>query len=586
MIKDDKLFLNLEEQVQKNKEDITYLLTEGYATNLIGIKVQGQVNTANDLPDPTEYLAVEGHAYGDTYAVGTIDNPPYEYYVFTRPFGPYLTDHWFNIGVFPGPSYVPGPVGPAPNLSIGSVSATTGSPEASITGTNPDYQLNLILKTGPQGPVGPAPNLSIGSVSATTGSPEAYITGTNPNYQLNLILKTGPQGPVGERGSTGVLYEVAGALTATSQLPDPSTVPTSTAYVVKIDSTSYLYGIILNNGNPVWYNWGSFTQGAQGPRGETGIGIDTLTKREDTGTPTVQYNTTNGMTISGNEKYTYTTDDGTQTHTSQYEVDIPIIAGTGISIGANANNTGIVITNGDHAALDKKLDKMTTTTSYAQAYVKAAGGNQIAMNISANAIAGSIINRDGNGRANIATPTENSHIANKVYVDLGDAQKVDKKTTTGYYAYTHDGSTQAELKISQSNDGSTLVQRNSAGRITATYPTAAEHCATKGYVDDNMPHLYMHTIYNNQSGPHASDFTFTFYSIKNTKYTTTGELYSAETNLHDKWIAASGYAYEEGTNHPVNAASITTAGISYTYSEYGGSTSYSGSIQDDIVLIF
>lgn len=191
MIKDDKLFLNLEEQVQKNKEDITYLLTEGYATNLIGIKVQGQVNTANDLPDPTQYLAVEGHAYGDTYAVGTIDNPPYEYYVFTRPFGPYLTDHWFNIGVFPGPSYVPGPVGPAPNLSIGSVSATTGSPEASITGTNPNYQLNLILKTGPAGPVGPAPNLSIGSVSETTGSPEAYITGTNPDYQLNLVLKTG-----------------------------------------------------------------------------------------------------------------------------------------------------------------------------------------------------------------------------------------------------------------------------------------------------------------------------------------------------------------------------------------------------------
>lgn len=563
MIKDDKLYLNLEEQVQKNKEDITYLLTEGYATNLIGIKVQGQVNTANDLPDPTQYLAVEGHAYGDTYAVGTIDNPPYEYYVFTRPFGPYLTDHWFNIGVFPGPSYVPGPVGPAPNLSIGSVSATTGSPEASITGTNPNYQLNLILKTGPQGPVGP---------QGLTGD-------TGPQGPQ------GPQGIQGQKGDTGVLYQVAGALTATSQLPDPATVPTNTAYVVKIDSTSYLYGIILNNGSPVWYNWGAFTQGAQGPQGEAGIGIDTLTKREDTGTPTVQYNTTNGMTISGNETYTYTTDGGTQTHISQYEVDFPIVAGAGISIGAKADNTGLVITNSDHAAVSKKLDKKTDTTTYYQVYGKQQNGTQSMVNMTSGSIANTLIYRNDNGQAAIATPTDSSHIANKAYVDTADAAKVDKKTTTGYYAYTHDGSTQAELKISQSNDASTLVQRDSSGRITATYPTAAEHCATKGYVDDNIPHLYMHTIYDSQYGPRTSTFVFTFYSIRNTQYTTTTELYNAETNLRDKWIVASGAVNEEGQEYNVNAASIKTTGITYSYTA-GSETSYSGAIHDDVVQIF
>lgn len=563
MIKDDKLYLNLEEQVQKNKEDITYLLTEGYATNLIGIKVQGQVNTAADLPDPTQYLAVEGHAYGDTYAVGTIDNPPYEYYVFTRPFGPYLADHWFNIGVFPGPSYVPGPVGPAPNLSIGSVSATTGSPEASITGTNPNYQLNLILKTGPQGPVGP---------QGLTGD-------TGPQGPQ------GPQGIQGQKGDTGVLYEVAGALTATSQLPDPSTVSTNTAYVVKIDSTSYLYGIILNNGSPVWYNWGAFTQGAQGPQGEAGIGIDTLTKREDTGTQTVQYNTTNGMTISGNEKYTYTADGGAQTHTSQYEVDVPIFAGPGISISAKSDNTGVIITNSDHTKLDGKLDKKTNSSTYFQLYGKQQNGNQSMVNMTSGSVVNTVIYRNENGVASISTPTDGSHIANKAYVDIADAKKLDKKTTTGYFAYTHDGNTQAELKISQSNDGSTLVQRNSAGRITATYPTATEHCATKGYVDDQIPHLFMHTIYNSQYGTRASDFVFTFYSTKGTAYTTTGEMYSAETNLHDKWIVASGQAYSEGTTYAVNAASIRTAGILYSNTS-NDETSYSGSIQDSVVQIF
>ena len=291
------------------------------------------------------------------------------------------------------------------------------------------------------------------------------------------------------------------------------------------------------------------------------------------------------MTISGNEKYTYTADGGTQTHISQYEVDFPILAGTGISIGANTDNTGIVITNSDHAKLDGKLDKITSPTSYAQAYIKATGGNQAVMNISTNAIAGSLITRDGNGRANIASPTENSHIANKAYVDIGDAAKVDKKTTAGYYAYTHDGTTQAELKISQSNDASTLVQRDSSGRISAVYPTATEHCATKGYVDDNIPHLYMHTIYDSQWGPRASNFVFTFYSIRNTKYTTTAELYSSETNLHDKWIVASGQAASEGQAYVVNAASIRTAGILYSNTS-NDETSYSGSIQDDVVLIF
>lgn len=565
MIKDDKLYLNLEEQVQKNKEDITYLLTEGYATNLIGIKVQGQVNTAADLPDPTQYLAVEGHAYGDTYAVGTIDNPPYEYYVFTRPFGPYLADHWFNIGVFPGPSYVPGPVGPAPNLSIGSVTATTGSPEASITGTNPNYQLNLILKTGPQGPVGP---------QGLTGD-------TGPQGPQ------GPQGIQGEKGDTGVLYEVAGALTATSQLPDPTTVPTNTAYVVKIDNISYLYGIILNNGSPVWYNWGAFTQGAQGPQGEAGIGIDTLTKREDTGTQTVQYNTTNGMTISGNEKYTYTADGGTQTHISQYEVDVPITPGPGISISAKSDNTGIVITNSDHTKLDGKLDKKTNTSNYFQVYGKLQNGNQTMANVSSSQVANSFIYRNENGVASIATPTSNEHIANKGYVDTVNAAKVDKKTTTGYFAYTHDGSTQAELKISQSNDASTLVQRNSAGQISAAAPTAAQHCATKGYVDGKIPHLYEHII--TIGGTSIANFhaIFRVLSTKSDAY----DLATLVTAYKGQLLPATGKDYyEENAYHHICAVKFVYMNGNYIWAEctdgYSEQFTESSPLQDTIHQLF
>lgn len=58
----------------------------------------------------------------------------------------------------------------------------------------------LIGPTGPQGPTGldaPPPTLTIGTV--TTGAPgtdaTAEITGTTPNFVLNLTIPQGPTGP-------------------------------------------------------------------------------------------------------------------------------------------------------------------------------------------------------------------------------------------------------------------------------------------------------------------------------------------------------------------------------------------------------
>lgn len=133
-----------------------------------------------------------------------------------------------------------GDIGPAPNLSIGSV--TSGqTANASISGSNPNYQLNLVLPQGPkgdagdQGPIGqtgpkgdqgpegpqgekgekgdtgntgPAPNLTIGTVQGGA-SAQATISGSNPNYQLNLTLPkgdTGAQGPAGYTPVKGTDY--------------------------------------------------------------------------------------------------------------------------------------------------------------------------------------------------------------------------------------------------------------------------------------------------------------------------------------------------------------------------------------------
>lgn len=47
--------------------------------------------------------------------------------------------------------------------------------------------------------------------------------------------------------------------------------------------------------------------------------------------------------------------------------------------------------------------------------------------------------------------------------DLDLTKKLDKQTTTGYFAYTHNGTTQNEIKISNAAEVNTLVSRDSAG---------------------------------------------------------------------------------------------------------------------------
>lgn len=208
-------------------------------------------------------------------------------------------------------------------------------------------------------------------------------------------------------------------------------------------------------------------------------------------------------------------------------------------------------------AINGKIDKVISTTTYSQVYAKKGNGQQAMVSITSSGAPDTLIVRDGKGCANIANPTADGHISNKAYVDLGDAQKVDKKTTTGYYAYTHDGTTQGELLISQSNDASTLVQRNSAGRISAVWPTAEEHCATKAYVDEQIPHLFEHIITIGGTSQSTAHVIFRVLSIKPSPY----QLETLVTEYKGQLLPASGIDYyEEGANHHIYAVKMADSG--------------------------
>ena len=101
-----------------------------------------------------------------------------------------------------GPAGEVGPTGPA-----GEVGATGPAGEVGPTGpagevgpTGPAGEVGPTGPTGPTGATGPAgdtPTLTIGTV--TTGAPGtdavATITGTSPNFVLNLTIPQGPTGP-------------------------------------------------------------------------------------------------------------------------------------------------------------------------------------------------------------------------------------------------------------------------------------------------------------------------------------------------------------------------------------------------------
>ena len=112
-----------------------------------------------------------------------------------------------NCNVIIGPTGPTGPQGPA-TIEVGTTITTEPGTDASVTnvGSNENIILDFSIPTGATGDIGPtgptgatgaSPILTIGDV--ITGDPgteaSATITGTSPNFILNLTIPQGPTGP-------------------------------------------------------------------------------------------------------------------------------------------------------------------------------------------------------------------------------------------------------------------------------------------------------------------------------------------------------------------------------------------------------
>ena len=326
-------FRNLEEQVLKNKNDIQDFKDGNQTIAEFGIKVVGIVSDAASIP-------AVGEEFGDAYLVGT--QPPYDMRVWTRNVNE-NTAAWVDLGEFPlqGPKGDKGPQGTTWTVGYGAPKNTpyrsgdmyldkvTGNGYISTTLSGSlQWELNFNLK-GPRGMDGPK-------------GPQGLQGEKGAKGDKGEIGSAGPQGP---RGEVGPAFNVQGTIASSANLPTPTAEMQDKGYAYIIPDTEgnkHIWIIQGPDGGPfTWTDMGTAGVGVQGPAGEPGIGLNSLSNADfPFGNTAVTYNNTDGITMHGTMRLYY----NTTNHDSDMELSLPIVAGDGISIAKAADAEKIVIT--------------------------------------------------------------------------------------------------------------------------------------------------------------------------------------------------------------------------------------------------
>ena len=294
----NKEFRNLEEQVEKNKEDIQNLAAGISAVMGFMPTVKGVYATADQIPEGS-------YNTGDTFLIGS--STPYAVYIYTA------NDTWQNVGQFPvaGPKGDPGKNGKdgtngkdgAPGKGSQILYGST-DPTVAIEANEGDYYINTV-------------------------SGDWFIKGAAAwSYALSLKGEkgdrgaqglSGPQGPAGPTGPQGIqgIQGVKGDLgTGIFMYFKPITQDTyqiDMDYVAKVSGRELQNGDVLFSvadatlGNIAWVlqaenelrmQYIASLQGPVGPVGEPGATVTGMTNTGHTTSGTV---TTNTIEVSYND---------------------------------------------------------------------------------------------------------------------------------------------------------------------------------------------------------------------------------------------------------------------------------------------
>ena len=421
MIKYDNYELrNLEEQVQYNSDRIQAIIEGNEVLAEMGIRVVGQVNEEASLPEPALYHGV----YGDAILVGI--EPPYDFYIFTRPFEGNDEPQWFNLGYFPvagpqGPQGVQGPTGPKGEATKWYIGATEPN-SAGLVKPAGDFYLRF---TGPNEPSNGGVYVSTGNGSwtlqANIRGPQGLTGANGPKGDKGDQGDQGPAGPAGPAGEFITIKGELGNLDQLAQIP-PDSVGRESAYLVPVDNVKHVFVIAGEEDNLQWVDAGSFGQG--GTKVTVG-GVYQQNWSADT-------KLNRATTTSGKHVYMRSGSEDTTVEAS---------------LSATAGSIPLRNTNGQIALPDQTSKAPTTNQAISKKYADATyattanvvpiydntgsgltrvygcgpyakgAGMYIAAPQYTNVGAALVLRNATTGSFYVPTPTEDEHPANKTYVD-------------------------------------------------------------------------------------------------------------------------------------------------------------------------
>lgn len=323
---------NLEEQVEKNAQDIEDFKNANQTIAEFGIYVIGVLASVDDLP-------AQGENFGDAYLIGS--STPYDMRVWTRDVA-HNTAKWVDLGSFPlkGDKGAKGERGSVIYVDAGEplndptslydfyidkISGYWYQPYSNETGYSWLKAFTLKGEKGDRGLQGKQGVQGVPGVQGKTGA-------------------IGAKGDKGDKGDTGAAFYVQGTLASSSNLPTPTAEMQDKGYAYLIPDTEGTKHIWVIQGSEStsfsWVDIGTSGVGIQGEKGADGIGLNNLTDTNLTyGNITVTYNTTDGIGINGIMRQTY----GDTNHDSTVDMNIPLVPGNGILIDKQAGTERVEV---------------------------------------------------------------------------------------------------------------------------------------------------------------------------------------------------------------------------------------------------
>ena len=213
-------------------------------------------------------------------------------------------------------------------------------------------------------------------------------------------------------------------------------------------------------------------------KAHAGGGADVVSIDFPHGQETVTYDTTDGITMTGQARLT---DTNGETNDIAAGISLPIFPGNNVNIDAKADGTGVVI-----SATGGTGNYVEKTTNGLKVYATDDIGSQTTVDYTDSTLPNSISLRKASGNLAGNTPITDDDYTPKSYVDTESAAKLDKITSTAtnsrVYAVRFDG-VQTTYDISASIHPSILAFRDTDGSLKVPTPNSTSQAVPKSYID-------------------------------------------------------------------------------------------------------